>query len=161
MSGQERFSSESVRLKIPHAVRNETSQIGFLLLFYLICSVLEFHGLNNGTPLRYSFSLWIQPTNTNVKIIPLQNGLKYTYTTSVSITGTQHKDSHTKNQSRSAHVLLTLINHIHTPTHNRIHSQKKTIINFQSISYIFHNTHNEQDPPQTRRRPYRSMELNI
>lgn len=90
---------------------HKRDNFSFLLLFYLICSVLEFHGPNNGTTLRYSFSLWVQPTNTNV--IPLQIGLKYTHTQSLSLsqapstkTHCSHTHTHRYTQKYS-HFLLT------------------------------------------------------
>lgn len=120
--------------------KRREARICFLLLFYLICSVLEFHGPNNGTTLRYSFSLWVQPTNTNVKIIPLQNRLKYTHTQSLSLSQTpKHKThcsqtythplrqySHT--HSLAAHVFIlrpSHTHHVHPPIYNRIHSQEE------------------------------------
>ena len=77
----------------------------FLLLFVLICSVLEFHGPNNGTTLHYTFSLWVQLTNTNVKITPLQKGLKYSHTQSLYSLSLSLSLSNTHTHT---HLLLTL-----------------------------------------------------
>lgn len=76
---------------------------------FIICSVLEFLGPDNGTTPRYSFCLWVQPTNTNVKIIPLQTGLKYIHTQYQSLS----QAPRTKTR-------------VHTHTHSRPHRRTRT-----------------------------------
>ncbi len=144
---------------------HKRDNFSFLLLFYLICSVLEFHGPNNGTTLRYSFSLWVQPTNTNV--IPLQIGLKYTHTQSLSLSQAPstkthcshtHTQIHTEILTLSAHTLLLAISLSDTHIHKRIHSQEKkkqSIIHFRAfhivlfITLILKSAHLKQEVGRT------------
>lgn len=118
--------------------RKDTRGVCFLLLFYLICSVLEFHGPNNGTTLRYCSSLWVQPTNTDIKIIPLQIGLKYKHTQTRSLSQASSTKPHFSHTHRNTHTHCTQ-SHTHPFTIEYILRKKKTnkqsIINF--ISYHF------------------------
>lgn len=83
--------------------------------------------------LRYSFSLWVQPTNTNVKIIPLQIGLKYIHTQSLSL-------------SQAPGTKIQCFTHTHMCTHTHftahIHSYNLSLKHTQpfTIEYILRKT---------------------
>lgn len=108
---------------------------------FIICSVLEFLGPDNGTTPRYSFCLWVQPTNTNAKIIPLQTGLKYTHTQSQSLS----QAPRTKTRAHT-HTHVLTVAHAQKLTHNRIHSQEKkqkqktkqSVLKFRAFHFCSH-----------------------
>lgn len=126
--------------------RRKTQLESVFCYCFIICSVLEFLGPDNGTTPRYSFCLWVQPTNTNVKIIPLQTGLKYIHTQSQSLS----QAPRTKTRART---LTSSLSHTHENSltiEYILRRKTKQNSQLQSLEhFIFVHTRMEQRPPQT------------
>lgn len=126
--------------------RRKTQLESVFCYCFIICSVLEFLGPDNGTTPRYSFCLWVQPTNTNVKIIPLQTGLKYIHTQSQSLS----QAPRTKTRAHT-HTLAPSLLHTHknsltieyilrrkTKNKTKQSKTKQSVIKFRAFHFCSH-----------------------
>lgn len=118
--------------------RRKTQLESVFCYCFIICSVLEFLGPDNGTTPHYSFCLWVQPTNTNVKIIPLQTGLKYIHTQSQSL-------SQAPRTKTRVHTLTSSLSHMHKNSltieyilRRKQNKTKQSVIKFRAFHFCSH-----------------------
>lgn len=104
---------------------------------------------------RYTFRLWVQPANTNVKIIPLRTGLKYTHTHTQSRSLSQAPGTKTRAHTHTR-VLAVAHAQKNSPTTEYIlrrkknktkQNKKRSVIKFRAIH--FRSRSDGAAPPQT------------
>lgn len=115
--------------------KKDMAGVTCLLLFYYLFSTGVSWGPDNGTTLRDSFCLWVQPTNTDVKNDSPTNWTLHTHKHTYIHT---YMNRLTQSLTQAPRVKLTDSLYAHYSsshslrfTHNRIHSEEKQ--NSQSI----------------------------